>query len=269
MVETGTGIDWSMAEHLAFATLLKEGFPVRLSGQDSERGTFSQRHSVLVDQETERRYTPLKYVSPDQARFEVINSMLSEEAVLAFEYGYTLAEPNALVMWEAQFGDFANGAQVVFDQFVSSGERKWLQDVGPRLPAAARLRGSGARALLGAPGALPAAVRGGQLAGRQLHDACQLLPHPAPPAAPQVPQAAGDHDAQVAAAPQARGLATSPRWAPARRFHRVLWDDAQSRPGEKIKLSPTTRSAAWCCAPARSTTTSTRRARRPASTTST
>src|SRR5215475_3197943 len=130
MVESGTGIDWSMAEHLAFATLLNEGFPVRLSGQDSERGTFSQRHSVLIDQETERRYTPLKYVSPNQGRFEVINSMLSEEAVLAFEYGYTLAEPNALVMWEAQFGDFANGAQVVFDQFISSGERKWLRMSG-------------------------------------------------------------------------------------------------------------------------------------------
>src|SRR6185312_3993904 len=127
MVETGDGLDWSMAEHLALGSLLKEGFPVRLSGQDSERGTFSQRHSVLIDQETERRYTPLKYVSADQARFEVINSMLSEEAVLGFEYGYSLAEPNALVMWEAQFGDFANGAQVVFDQFISSGERKWLR----------------------------------------------------------------------------------------------------------------------------------------------
>jgi 2-oxoglutarate dehydrogenase E1 component len=130
MVETGTGIDWSMAEHLALGTLLNEGFPVRLSGQDSERGTFSQRHAVLFDQETERRYTPLKYVAPGQGRFEVINSMLSEEAVLAFEYGYTLAEPNALTLWEAQFGDFANGAQVVFDQFISSGERKWLRMSG-------------------------------------------------------------------------------------------------------------------------------------------
>src|ERR1044071_1604747 len=119
-----------MGEHLALGSLLNEGFPVRLSGQDSERGTFSQRHSVLTDQESERRYTPLKHVSPDQGRFEVINSMLSEEAVLAFEYGYTLAEPNALTMWEAQFGDFANGAQVVFDQFISSGERKWLRMSG-------------------------------------------------------------------------------------------------------------------------------------------
>ncbi len=130
MIDTGAGIDWAMAEQLAFGTLLKEGYPVRLSGQDVERGTFSQRHSVLFDQEAERRYTPLKYVSPDQARFEVINSMLSEEAVLGFEYGYSLAEPKALVIWEAQFGDFANGAQVIIDQFISSGERKWLRMCG-------------------------------------------------------------------------------------------------------------------------------------------
>jgi 2-oxoglutarate dehydrogenase E1 component len=130
MVESGQGIDWSMAEALSFGSLLKERFPVRLSGQDSERGTFSQRHCVLVDQETERRYTPLKFVSPDQAKFEVINTMLSEEAVLGFEYGYSLAEPNALVLWEAQFGDFANGAQVLFDQFLSSAERKWLRMSG-------------------------------------------------------------------------------------------------------------------------------------------
>ncbi|MEO1281478.1 MAG: 2-oxoglutarate dehydrogenase E1 component [Pseudomonadota bacterium] len=130
MVETGVGIDWGMAEHLAFGSLVNEGFPVRLSGQDCKRGTFSQRHSVLVDQETAKSYTPLRRVSPDQARFEVINSMLSEEAVLGFEYGYSLAEPNSLVMWEGQFGDFANGAQVIFDQFLSSGERKWLRMSG-------------------------------------------------------------------------------------------------------------------------------------------
>lgn len=130
MIEKGEGIDWAMAEHLAFGTLVREGFPVRLSGQDCERGTFSQRHAVLIDQENERRYTPLRHVAPDQAMFEVINSMLSEEAILGFEYGYSLAEPNALVAWEAQFGDFANGAQVVFDQFISSGERKWLRMSG-------------------------------------------------------------------------------------------------------------------------------------------
>ncbi|HEY1735879.1 MAG TPA: 2-oxoglutarate dehydrogenase E1 component [Methylovirgula sp.] len=130
MIETGQGIDWATSEALAYASLLEEGHPVRLSGQDSERGTFSHRHSVLIDQETEARYVPLNHVSERQARFEVINSMLSEEAVLGFEYGYSLAEPNALTIWEAQFGDFANGAQVIFDQFISSGERKWLRMSG-------------------------------------------------------------------------------------------------------------------------------------------
>jgi 2-oxoglutarate dehydrogenase E1 component len=129
-IETGQGIDWATAEALAFCSLLREGHPVRLSGQDTERGTFSQRHSVLVDQDNEDRYVPFNNLGAGQARFEVINSLLSEEAVLGFEYGYSLAEPNALTLWEAQFGDFANGAQVVFDQFVSSGERKWLRMSG-------------------------------------------------------------------------------------------------------------------------------------------
>ncbi len=130
MVQTGEGIDWAMAEALAFGSLLVEGHPVRLSGQDVERGTFSQRHSVLFDQNTEERYIPLNNLAPNQGRYEVINSMLSEEAVLGFEYGYSLSEPNCLTLWEAQFGDFANGAQVVFDQFISSGERKWLRMSG-------------------------------------------------------------------------------------------------------------------------------------------
>jgi 2-oxoglutarate dehydrogenase E1 component len=130
MIETGKGIDWAMAEALAFGSLAEEGHPVRLSGQDSERGTFSQRHAVLVDQEDGTRHVPLNHVGDRQARCDIINSPLSEEAVLAFEYGYTLAEPNALVLWEAQFGDFANGAQVVFDQFLASGERKWLRMSG-------------------------------------------------------------------------------------------------------------------------------------------
>jgi 2-oxoglutarate dehydrogenase E1 component len=103
---------------------------VRLSAQDVERGTFSQRHSVLFDQETEERYIPLNHIDDDQARYEVVNSMLSEEAVLGFEYGFSLAEPDALTGWEAQFGDFVNGAQVVIDQFISSGERKWLRMSG-------------------------------------------------------------------------------------------------------------------------------------------
>ncbi|MBL0374078.1 2-oxoglutarate dehydrogenase E1 component [Rhizobium sp. KVB221] len=130
MIQTGEGIDWAMGEALAFGALCLDGHKIRLSGQDCERGTFSQRHSVLYDQETEERYIPLANLSPTQARYEVINSMLSEEAVLGFEYGYSLARPNALTLWEAQFGDFANGAQVVFDQFISSGERKWLRMSG-------------------------------------------------------------------------------------------------------------------------------------------
>src|SRR6516164_8924068 len=129
-IETGAGIDWSTAEALAFCSLLLEGHRVRLSGQDSERGTFSHRHSVLIDQENDQRYIPFNNLADGQARYEVINSMLSEEAVLGFEYGYSLAEPEALTLWEAQFGDFANGAQVVFDQFISSGERKWLRMSG-------------------------------------------------------------------------------------------------------------------------------------------
>ena len=130
MIETGEGVDWATAEALAFGTLLTEGFPVRLSGQDCTRGTFSQRHSGVVDQETEERYYPLNHIREGQAPYEVIDSMLSEYAVLGYEYGYSLAEPNALVLWEAQFGDFANGAQIMFDQFIASGERKWLRMSG-------------------------------------------------------------------------------------------------------------------------------------------
>jgi 2-oxoglutarate dehydrogenase E1 component len=237
MVETGTGIDWSMAEGLAFGTLLNEGFPVRLSGQDSERGTFSQRHAVLVDQETERRYTPLKYVSPDQGRFEVINSMLSEEAVLAFEYGYTLAEPNALVMWEAQFGDFANGAQVVFDQFISSGERKWLRMSGLVCLLPHGYEGQG-------PEHSSARVeRFLQLCAednwqvvncttpanyfhvlrRQLHRKFRK------PLVIMTPKSLLRHK---------RVVSDLTEMGPDSSFHRLLWDDAQSRPGDKIKLKP-------------------------------
>jgi 2-oxoglutarate dehydrogenase E1 component len=126
-IDTGENIDWATGEALAWGTLLAESTPVRLSGQDSGRGTFSQRHSVLVDQINESKYIPLNHVAEEQARFEVIDSPLNEAGVLGFEYGYSSAEPNALVMWEAQFGDFANGAQVIIDQFICSGESKWLR----------------------------------------------------------------------------------------------------------------------------------------------
>jgi 2-oxoglutarate dehydrogenase E1 component len=130
MFETGEGFDWATAEALAFGTLLVEGTRVRFSGQDSARGTFSHRHAVLVDQETEERFVPLNHLRRDQAPFDIIDSPLSEASVLGFEYGYSTAEPNVLVLWEAQFGDFANGAQVIIDQFIASGESKWLRMSG-------------------------------------------------------------------------------------------------------------------------------------------
>jgi 2-oxoglutarate dehydrogenase E1 component len=235
MVDSGEGLDWSMAEHLAFGSLLSEGFPVRLSGQDSERGTFSQRHSVLIDQDTERRWTPLKHVANDQAKFEVINSMLSEEAVLGFEYGYSLAEPNALVMWEAQFGDFANGAQVVFDQFISSGERKWL-------------RMSGLVCLLphGYEG------QGPEHSSARLERYLQLCAEDNWQVANVTTPANYFHILRrqmkrkfrkplILMTPKSllrhkRVLSPLSDMASGTTFHRLLWDDAEHKPGEKIKL---------------------------------
>ena len=127
LVDGDPEIDWSFAEALAFGTLVYEGTPVRLSGQDSARGTFSQRHSVFYDLEKGMKYVPLKNISRDQAQFEVFDSLLSEAAVLGFEFGYSVADPLTLVLWEAQFGDFANSAQVIIDNFIATSESKWRQ----------------------------------------------------------------------------------------------------------------------------------------------
>ena len=130
MVERGEGIDWGCAETLAYGTLLLESFPVRLSGQDTVRGTFSHRHAALFDAETGAAWGPLANLAPDQASFEAVNSPLSEMAVLGFEYGMSSADPRRLVLWEAQFGDFINSAQVIVDQFIVGAESKWQRMSG-------------------------------------------------------------------------------------------------------------------------------------------
>jgi 2-oxoglutarate dehydrogenase E1 component len=234
-IDTGEGLDWATAEALAFSSLLAEGHPVRLSGQDSERGTFSQRHSVLIDQENEERWTPFNHVADGQARYEVINSMLSEEAVLGFEYGYTLAEPNALTLWEAQFGDFANGAQVVFDQFISSGERKWL-------------RMSGLVCLLphGYEGQGPehSSARLERFLQMCAEDNMQVANCTTPANYFHVLRRQLKRDFRkplILMTPKSllrhrRAVSRLTDFGTGTSFHRLLWDDAQSQKGEKIKL---------------------------------
>ena len=234
-IESGTGIDWATGESLAFATLVSNGHRVRLSGQDSERGTFSQRHSVLYDQDDETRYIPLNHLVDDQARYEVINSMLSEEAVLGFEYGYSLAEPNALTLWEGQFGDFANGAQVIIDQFISSGETKWLRMSGLVLLLPHGYEGQGPEhssarlerylqlcaednmqvANITTPANYFHALR------RQLKREFRK------PLIIMTPKSLLRHK---------RAVSTLAEMGPESSFHRLLWDDAQYLEGEKIKL---------------------------------
>jgi 2-oxoglutarate dehydrogenase E1 component len=236
-IESGTGIDWATGEALAFCSLLLEGHRVRLSGQDSERGTFSQRHSVLIDQENEDRYTPFNHLNDQQARFEVINSMLSEEAVLGFEYGYSLAEPNALTMWEAQFGDFANGAQVLFDQFISSGERKWL-------------RMSGLVCLLphGYEGQGPehSSARLERYLQMCAEDNMQVANCTTPANYFHILRRQLNRDFRkplILMTPKSllrhrRAVSRLDEMGPDTTFHRLLWDDAQMHPDEKIKLVP-------------------------------
>jgi 2-oxoglutarate dehydrogenase E1 component len=236
-IKTGEGIDWATAEALAFCSLLLDGNPVRLSGQDSERGTFSQRHSVLIDQENENRYTPFNELGRKQARYEVINSMLSEEAVLGFEYGYSLAEPKALTLWEAQFGDFANGAQVVFDQFISSGERKWL-------------RMSGLVCLLphGYEGQGPehSSARLERFLQMCAEDNLQVANCTTPANYFHILRRQLKRDIRkplILMTPKSllrhkRAVSRLDEMAPGTAFHRLLWDDAQMLPGEKIKLVP-------------------------------
>ena len=234
-IESGEGLDWATGEALAFGSILMDGNPIRLSGQDSERGTFSQRHSVLYDQKNEDRYIPLNNLGPAQANYEVINSMLSEEAVLGFEYGYSLAEPRALTLWEAQFGDFANGAQVVFDQFISSGERKWL-------------RMSGLVCLLphGYEGQGPehSSARLERFLQMCAEDNMQVANVTTPanyfhilrrqlkrdfrkPLVLMTPKSLLRHKRAVSTLSEMSGESS---------FHRLLWDDAQMLPGQAIKL---------------------------------
>ncbi|MBX9454203.1 2-oxoglutarate dehydrogenase E1 component [Neoaquamicrobium sediminum] len=234
-IESGEGLDWATGEALAFGSILMDGNPIRLSGQDSERGTFSQRHSVLYDQKSEDRYIPLNNLGPAQANYEVINSMLSEEAVLGFEYGYSLAEPRALTLWEAQFGDFANGAQVVFDQFISSGERKWL-------------RMSGLVCLLphGYEGQGPehSSARLERFLQMCAEDNMQVANVTTPanyfhilrrqlkrdfrkPLVLMTPKSLLRHKRAVSTLSEMSGESS---------FHRLLWDDAQMLPDQKIKL---------------------------------
>ena len=204
-------MDWGFAENLAYATLLEDGHPVRLSGQDSQRGTFFHRHAVLHNQKRFGTWTPLEHLFDGQPRFRAINSMLSEVAVLGFEYGYCTAEPEGLTIWEAQFGDFANVAQIVIDQFLSSSEAKWGRFCGLVLMLPHGYDGQGPRALLGPSRAFPPALRGGEHAGLRADHAGADVPSAQAPAPASVPQAAHDHEPEEpAAAPavdlDARGL---------------------------------------------------------------
>ena len=236
VIDKGADIDWATAEALAFGSLVLDGFGVRLSGQDSRRGTFSQRHAVFIDQETEKTYTPLNHLKGAKTTFEVHDSSLSEFAVLGFEYGYSLANPKFLVLWEAQFGDFANGAQVIFDQFLSSGERKWL-------------RMSGLVCLLphGYEG------QGPEHSSARLERFLQLCAQDNMQVANCTTPANYFHILRrqmrrnfrkplILMTPKSllrhkKATSTLKEMGPGSSFHRVLWDDAEYRPGSTVQLT--------------------------------
>jgi len=239
-IETGKDIDWATAEALAFGSLLMEGFGVRLSGQDSRRGTFSQRHAVFTDQNTEKIYTPLKHLKGAKGAFEVHDSNLSEFAVMGFEYGYSLANPKFLVLWEAQFGDFANGAQVMIDQFISSSERKWLRMSGLVLLLPHGYEGQGPE---------HSSARLERFLQMCAQDNMQVANCTTPanyfhilrrqmrrnfrkPLVLMTPKSLLRHR---------RCVSTLADMGPGSSFHRVLWDDGEARPGSTVKLAPDSR----------------------------
>ena len=234
-LEEGVGIDWATAEALAFGSLLQDGFGVRLSGQDSRRGTFSQRHAVFIDQETENNYTPLQHIEGSNATFEVHDSNLSEFAVMGFEYGYALANPKFLVMWEGQFGDFVNGAQIIIDQFISSGERKWLRMCGLVLLLPHGYEGQGPE---------HSSARLERFLQLCAQDNLQVANCSTPanyfhilrrqmrrnfrkPLVLMTPKSLLRHK---------KCVSTIEEMGPNSSFHRVLWDDAEYKPGSTVKL---------------------------------
>ena len=236
MFETGQGIDWATAEALAFGTLALEGVRTRLSGQDSREGTFSQRHAALVDQADEHRYVLLNHIRPgEQAEVEVIDSLLSEFAVLGFEYGYSLAAPNTLVLWEAQFGDFSNGAQVIIDQFIASGETKWLRLSGLVMLLPHGYEGQGPEHSSARPERFlqMCAEKNMQIANittpaNYFHALRrQIRRNHRKPLVLMTPKSLLRHK---------RATSTLVEMGPGTSFHRLLWDDAEMRPGYSVKL---------------------------------
>ena len=233
-VETGEGIDWGTAEALAFGSLALDGYGIRLSGQDSQRGTFSHRHAVLIDQTTEETYTPLANLKPGQAPFEVIDSSLSEMGVLGFEYGYSQAEPNTLVLWEAQFGDFANGAQVIIDQFIASGESKWLRMSGLVMLLPHGYEGQGPE---------HSSARLERYLQLCAEDNMQVANCTTPASYFHILRRQMHRDFRkplIIMSPKSllrhkRVVSTLADLGPGTSFHRVLWDDCETHPDSRIK----------------------------------